>query len=83
MGDCRVEIADSGGLIIRNEEPSKRNTIMLNALKAQRAMLCTYKASADYAREIMELCFHGFSHYARKILILGRFRSTELRMKIT
>ena len=30
MGGCRVEIADSGGLIIRNEQPSKRNTIMLN-----------------------------------------------------
>ena len=30
MGGCRVEIADSGGLMIGNEKPSKRNTIMLN-----------------------------------------------------
>ena len=27
MGGCRVEIADSGGLMIRNEQPSKRNMI--------------------------------------------------------
>ena len=27
-------------------------------------------APADYAREIIELCFHGFSHYAREILII-------------
>ena len=30
MGGCRVEIADSEGLMIRNEQPSQRNTTMLN-----------------------------------------------------
>ena len=39
-------------------------------LKVNWELVATYMDAADYAREIKELCFHGFSHYARKVFIL-------------
>ena len=42
-------------------------------LKVNWELMATYKGymdAADYARDIKELCFHGFSHYARTVFIL-------------